>query len=79
MPNPECRSCNQGPLIDGAIQSPGSIYFRPTQTPFLTFSTADISVNARMCSNCGNVELVGDSRKLRLLKSESAGKTPAKV
>jgi hypothetical protein len=78
MPNPVCQSCNQGPLIDGAIQSTGSIYFRPASTPFLTFTTADIAVHASMCASCGSVQLIGDSRKLRQLKTDS-NKVPAKV
>jgi hypothetical protein len=63
------------------MQSTGAIHFRPCESKFLTFHTADIAVRAHMCCSCGSVTLLGDAEKLRLVKnlegSVAAGAMPA--
>ncbi len=69
MSQDACPSCGKPSLVRGALQSTGSVRFRPFQAKFLTFRTADIVVHAHMCSSCGSVMLLGDAQKLDQLKS----------
>jgi len=55
------------------MQSTGSIRFRPDGARFLTFHTADVPVRARMCAACGLIRIVGDPKKLRLLREIRTG------
>lgn len=63
----QCPKCPGTSLVEGALQSTGSVRFRPASAKFLTFRTADIAIRAAMCPHCGHVALVGDPNKLRLL------------
>ena len=63
----KCLRCGGTKLEPGAIQSTGSIYFRPTNSSFWSFQTVDVPVQANMCLDCGTVELVGDVRKAESL------------
>jgi len=51
-------------LPPGTIQSTGKIYFRPADTKFVTYKTADIEVKANICIDCGNIELVADTQRV---------------
>ena len=72
-----CPRCGSNSQSVGNLQSTGSVHFRPLDTRFLTFLTADISVQASMCPGCGLVTLEGDKQKLQLLKSASGKETPS--
>ena len=54
------------------MQSTGAVRFRPNEIKFMTFHTADISVEAHMCVGCGAITLLGDVEKLRLVRSTPA-------
>ena len=73
MPPKPCLRCASTDLEPGGIQATGTLKFRPANTPFLKLTTADVSVAANMCRQCGTIEIVGDVRKLqKLLGSEKA-------
>lgn len=63
-----CPACNHTELAPGRMQSTGLLYFRPNTTKFWTFRTGDISTEARMCTRCGHISLVGDTAKLAALR-----------
>lgn len=72
-----CPRCAADDLVEGALQSTGTMHFRPVGVPFLTFRTADVAIRACMCPGCGTVTLLGDVEKLRLIlqtpEAQSAG------
>ncbi len=68
-----CPSCGEPSLVSGTLQSTGAVHFRPLETKFLTFRTADVNVRASMCSACGCVALCGDVEKLRRLQNTPSG------
>ncbi len=61
----KCIRCGSTQLSSGWVQSTGKMYFRPDSVKFLAPKTADLSVNGRMCLECGSIELVGDLKKAR--------------
>jgi len=63
----KCQRCGSEKLQPGAIQSTGKIYFRPADTKFVTYKTADIEVTANICIDCGNIELVADTQRVSSL------------
>ena len=69
MSQDTCPYCEKASLVRGTLESTGAIRFRPLETKFLTFRTADIDVHASMCSSCGWVGLTGDTEKLNQLKN----------
>ncbi len=77
MSQDACPSCGKPALVRGALQSTGSVRFRPFQAKFLTFRTADIAIQAQMCASCGCVVLLGDAHKLEQLKSSAPGQESA--
>ncbi len=77
MSQDACPSCGKPALVRGALQSTGSVRFRPFQAKFLTFRTADIAIQAHMCASCGCVVLLGDAHKLEQLKSSAPGQESA--
>ena len=69
MPIVECPSCGNDQLIQGGLHSPMRTSFRPQNAKFLTFDTGDVMLKAVMCSECGAISLIGDTRKLKRLVS----------
>jgi len=63
----KCLRCGGERLEPGAIQSTGKIYFRPANSSFWSFRTADVPVEANICLDCGTVELIGDIKKAESL------------
>ena len=74
-----CPSCGKPSLVTGALQSTGAVRFRPLETKFLTFRTADVAVHASMCSSCGALVLTGDVHKLDLLKNRPGRQEAARA
>jgi ribosomal protein S27AE len=64
-----CPRCGAVDLVTGSIQSTGAVRFRPAGIKFMTLHTADVSVRAHMCVTCGALTLLGDTEKLRLVRS----------
>jgi hypothetical protein len=50
----------------GGVQSRGWLYFRPTNCTFWTL-TPSVAIQAFLCLDCGNLELVGDVKKAEAL------------
>ena len=71
----KCDRCGSEEMVLGAMQSTGTLNFRPFGVPFLTFRTADVAVRAAMCSRCGYLALFGDVEKLRVIVQTSQLKT----
>lgn len=67
----KCLRCGTPHLEPGAIQSTGRLYFRPANSRFWTFKTADVPVQANLCLECGALELVGDMKKAEALIGQS--------
>jgi len=63
----KCLRCGGERLEPGALQSTGKIYFRPANSSFWSFRTADVPVEANICLDCGTVELIGDVKKAEAL------------
>ncbi|MFH1417922.1 MAG: hypothetical protein ABII12_06510 [Planctomycetota bacterium] len=63
-----CPRCGAEDLVPGRMHSTGAVHFRPADSKFLTFHTADIRLDVHMCTACGGVTLLGDAEKLRLIR-----------
>lgn len=71
MAQDSCSQCGSANIVAGQMHSTGTIRFRPQGTKFLTFHTADVTVNANMCTSCGWIKLVGDTDRLKLLRDSN--------
>jgi len=47
------------------LQSTGKIYSRPKDAKLVTVLTTGVPVSALICLNCGHVELVVDTERVR--------------
>ena len=64
-----CPRCGAADLVPGMLQSTGTVRFRPSEIKFMTLHTADIAVKAHMCTSCGAITILGDTEKLKLIRS----------
>jgi len=67
MPRDRCLWCESERLEDGKLQTAGHVYFRPAKARFFTAGTADVAVKARVCVDCGYIDLYADTEKLKKL------------
>ncbi|MCP5522399.1 MAG: helix-turn-helix domain-containing protein [Verrucomicrobiales bacterium] len=67
-----CPACHHDQLVEGVVQGTGVNYFRPAETKFWSFATANVKTTAWMCPKCGAIAWFGDVAKLRSLRA--AGK-----
>jgi DNA-directed RNA polymerase subunit RPC12/RpoP len=65
----KCPSCGSENLEPGRLESTGRVYFRPKNAKFLSLKSANIEVEANICTECGHIMLVGDEGKARALVS----------
>ena len=63
----KCLNCGGTNIEQGTLNSTGKTYFRPSDARFLKLETANIKVQANMCFDCGFVNLMGDTVKLKEL------------
>ena len=70
-----CPGCGGHTLIEGSLCSTGTVRFRPADTKFLTFATADICVTPWMCRDCGQIAMIGDCEKLGRVSNVSTTTT----
>ena len=63
----KCLRCGGSNLESGTIQANGRVGFRPKRAKFITSKVADVSIQAKICLNCGHMEFIGDAKKTRLL------------
>lgn len=65
----KCLKCDSKGLENGKLVG-HNLHFRPDDLRFTTLKTG-ISISAKMCMNCGNIELFGDPKSLsKLLKKD---------
>jgi predicted nucleic-acid-binding Zn-ribbon protein len=67
MARAECLWCESGNLAEGRIQSTGRVYFKPGKAKFWALTDSLVEVKARVCVDCGYVDLYADTRKLKKL------------
>ena len=63
----KCNRCGSEDFEEGAVQSSGTISFRPKATKFLQLVPGNMSINARICMSCGLIELSGAVEKVKSL------------
>ena len=72
-----CLRCGGMNIEPGAFQSTGLIYFRPKDAKLLTVHSSGAVVSARMCLDCGHVELVTKPTSVKSImrkRTEAASK-----
>lgn len=70
MARDECLWCESRRLADGRLSSTGRVFFKARKTKFWTLDENVVEVKARVCMDCGYVDLYADTKKLgRLVKS----------
>ena len=67
MARNECLWCESGYLAEGRLSSTGLVYFKPRKTKFWTFAESLVEVRARVCVDCGYIDLYADTKKLKRL------------
>lgn len=67
MAKVECLWCESTKMADGTLSSTGRVYFKATKAKFWTFSENMVEVRARVCVDCGYVDLYADTSKLKKL------------
>ena len=63
----QCLWCESERLVEGRLQSTGKVYFRPAETKFFVIGDSLANVQARVCVDCGYVDLYADTEKLKKL------------
>lgn len=67
----KCPKCDSEGFEIGVLQGFRAAAFLPKSTKFLSLETSEIPTSARMCRNCGLIEIIGDVEKLtRLSRKE---------
>ena len=67
MARDECLWCESTRLALGTLSSTGRVYFKPKKAKFWTFSENMVELRARVCVDCGYVDLYADTSKLKKL------------
>jgi predicted nucleic-acid-binding Zn-ribbon protein len=67
MPRDECLWCESTRLAEGTLSSTGAICFKAKKARFWTFSENMVKLRARVCVDCGYVDLYADTSKLQKL------------
>ena len=63
----ECLWCESRKLADGQLSSTGRMYFKAKKARFWTFAENMVEVRARVCTECGYVDLYADTARLKRL------------
>jgi len=66
-----CLKCGGTNVKPGVLQSTGKIYARPNNAKLDTLLTTGALVNANICFDCGNVEMVVEPDKLKQIVKAS--------
>lgn len=67
MARDECLWCESKRLAEGRLSSTGRVYFKANRARFWTFSENMVEVRARVCVECGAIDLYADTSKLKRL------------
>lgn len=65
--NNKCCRCSSKNMEAGMLKSTGGLSFYPNKPKFMSWMTSKIGVTARMCLDCGSIEIAGDLNKARKL------------
>lgn len=57
MAREECLWCESRKMADGTLTSTGRVYFKAKKAKFWTFDENMVEVRARVCVDCGYVDL----------------------
>jgi predicted nucleic-acid-binding Zn-ribbon protein len=60
----KCASCGGTNIEQGHLHTTGKVHFRPSHSKFLTLHTADVEVRVDVCTDCGHVNMIADTKKL---------------
>ena len=63
----KCLRCGSENVTHGELQSTGRISSRPRRAKLSTIFTCGALVNSLLCLDCGHVDLLVDSDKVRSL------------
>ena len=63
----KCLRCGSENVTHGKLQSTGRIYSRPKNAKLSTILTCGALVNSLICLDCGHVDLLVDTDKVRSL------------
>lgn len=63
----KCLWCEGEKLVEGKIQGTGRVYFVPSAISFFAWATSEVDLLARVCSDCGYVDLYADTTKIKKL------------
>ena len=66
----KCTACGHTVLLEGRLQGTSRLYFKPDRTRFWTFEESLVTVKARTCAACGNIQMHADTEKLNRLRPE---------
>ena len=61
-----CLRCNGERMEPGGVQARGGLSFHPANSTFWTLRP-NVAIQAFLCLDCGNIELVGDVKKAEAL------------
>ena len=61
----KCLRCGSANLKPANFESTGKIYSRPKDAKLVTVLTTGVPVSALICLNCGHVELIVDTERVR--------------
>ena len=67
MAREECLWCESTKLAEGTLSSTGRVYFKAKKARFWTFDENMVEVRARVCVDCGYIDLYADTSKLKRL------------
>lgn len=70
--NLHCPLCGSDKVEPGKLESTGRVHFRPENARFLKAETANVDVIGLLCTQCGNITLLGDSEKTARLTENAA-------
>lgn len=63
----KCLWCESDRLEDGKLEGTGRTYFKPTKARFFVMATSEVEIRARVCVDCGYIDLYADTTKLKKL------------
>ena len=63
----ECLWCEGRNIQEGVLQSTGTVYLKAKNAKFWVWAENAVKVNARVCVDCGYIDLYADTTKLKKL------------
>ena len=63
----ECLWCEGRNLADGVLSSTGKVYLKARDAKFWVWAENAVEINARVCTDCGYIDLYADTAKLKKL------------